>query len=465
MTAPSGASEPADDRERAARPSGAVAGLIAPRGRRRGGRDLADGLAGRRSARRCRAGRPARAAASARRRPRRSPASARPGRLDVGEHRHARRRAGRGRPARTRRPARPAMAARWMIALVEPPTRAAPGSRCRTRPRSACRCGRRSRQDRLDRDPAGRGARPPRPRSRPRPGSTPRPAPSARAPRHSTAIVEAVPIVLHAPSPQLSASSSSRHPSSSSRPARRSSHIRHRPVPVPIGRPRNTRTGGTPPVTRTVGTLALIAPISAPGTLLSQLARMTSPSSGLARTISSTSIASRLRYSIALGFIRSSPSEIVAELRRRSRPPRHAAPTAPASSRSGRLHGFSSLAEFAIPITGRPAPWPTGRPAVASATRCCSATSSSPANHVWLRPDRAAERRARTRRPAPVVSHGSGTPRPGAPGWTGQLQPAAAHPLQRDLGPVDLLPGDRGRVVRPGAGRSGRAAASCAART
>ena len=189
-------------------------------------------------------------------------------------------------------------------------------------------------------------------------------------------------MVLHAPSPQLMHCSNSAQASSSSRPARRSSHIRHSAVPVPIGWPRNRSTGREPPVTRTVGTLALIAPISAPGTLLSQLARMTSPSSGLARTSSSTSIASRLRYSIALGFMRSSPSEMVPNSA--PIPPASVMPafTSAASSFSGRLHGFRSLAEFAIPITGWLAPLRTGRPALASATRCSTATSSSPASHA-----------------------------------------------------------------------------------
>ncbi len=107
--------------------------------------------------------------------------------------------------------------------------------------------------------------------------------------------MEAVPIVLHAPRPQLRHRSNSAQPASSSRPARRSSHIRHNAVPVPTGRPRNCATGRDPPVTRTVGMFALMAPISAPGTLLSQFASTTSPSSGLARTISSISMASRLR--------------------------------------------------------------------------------------------------------------------------------------------------------------------------
>jgi hypothetical protein len=201
----------------------------------------------------------------------------------------------------------------------------------------------------------------------------------------SSAMVEAVPIVLQAPVPQFRHASRARQPSSPSRPVRRSSQSRHSAVAVPIRSPRKTAAGRAPPVTTTVGTSALAAPMIAPGTVLSQLARMTIPSSGLARIISSISIASRFRYSIVVGFIRSSPSEIdpnSAGIPPASRTPRR---TAPASSRSGRLHGFSSLAEFAIPITGRPPRRLTSRPAVAKATRCCIATSSSPVNQASLR--------------------------------------------------------------------------------
>ncbi len=108
-------------------------------------------------------------------------------------------------------------------------------------------------------------------------------------------MIAIVPIVLHAPSPQERQSSASCQPASSSRPARWSSHSFHRSVPVPSRRPQNPAGGRAPPVTMIAGRSALAAPISAPGTVLSQLARSTTPSSGLARSVSSISIASRLR--------------------------------------------------------------------------------------------------------------------------------------------------------------------------
>ena len=117
-----------------------------------------------------------------------------------------------------------------------------------------------------------------------------KPSTSARMP-----IVEAVPIVLQAPWPQESACSASRQVASSSRPDRRSSHSRHRSVPVPSLRPRSRAGGRAPAVTTSVGRLVLAAPISAPGTVLSQLASRRSPSMGWLRVISSISIARRLR--------------------------------------------------------------------------------------------------------------------------------------------------------------------------
>ena len=109
------------------------------------------------------------------------------------------------------------------------------------------------------------------------------------------AMVEAVPMVLQVPVAQPRQRSSSCHPASSSRPARRSSHSRHRSLPVPRRRPRNVAGAREPLVTTTTGRSALTAPMMAPGTVLSHPASSTIPSSGLLRIISSISMASRLR--------------------------------------------------------------------------------------------------------------------------------------------------------------------------
>ena len=94
------------------------------------------------------------------------------------------------------------------------------------------------------------------------------------------AMVEAVPIVLQVPVPQARQRSRSRQPASSRRPARRSSQSRHRSLPVPMRRPRNVAGSREPLVTRTMGRSALTAPMIAPGTVLSQPASSTIPSSG-----------------------------------------------------------------------------------------------------------------------------------------------------------------------------------------
>src|ERR1700687_4444412 len=85
---------------------------------------------------------------------------------------------------------------------------------------------------------------------------------------------------------------------------------------------------------------------------------------------------------MALGFIRSSPSDI--EGNSTGSPPSARTPslTKGARSRSARLHGFRSLAELEMPITGRSAARVTSMPDEASATRWATATSSSPANHA-----------------------------------------------------------------------------------
>ena len=75
------------------------------------------------------------------------------------------------------------------------------------------------------------------------------------------AIVEAVPIVLHAPSPAPRHVSSPAQSASDTRPARRSSYIRHRAVPLPSRSPRKLATGRYPPVTIRAGMSALASAI------------------------------------------------------------------------------------------------------------------------------------------------------------------------------------------------------------
>ena len=122
-----------------------------------------------------------------------------------------------------------------------------------------------------------------------------------------SATEDAVPIVLQDPSPQLRQLSNSRHSFSEIFPDRKSAHMRHKSVPVPTLLPLYTGAGLAPAVNIIAGKLALAAPISAPGTLLSQFAISTTPSIGYERKYSSISIDNKFRYNIAEGFIMSSP--------------------------------------------------------------------------------------------------------------------------------------------------------------
>ena len=102
------------------------------------------------------------------------------------------------------------------------------------------------------------------------------------------------------------------------------------------------------------GMSAEAAPISIAGVVLSQPQRRSTPSTGLARMDSSTSIAMRLRKSMVVGFMYCSPSEITGNSS--GKPPAAHTPrlTASATWRRCALQLFSSLKELQIPMTGLP---------------------------------------------------------------------------------------------------------------
>ena len=102
------------------------------------------------------------------------------------------------------------------------------------------------------------------------------------------------------------------------------------------------------------GTLALAAPISMAGVVLSQPASSTTPSSGLAVMDSSTSMLIRLRYSMVVGRMLYSPSDITGNSS--GKPPACHTPrlTASANCRRWALQCVSSLHELQMPIIGRP---------------------------------------------------------------------------------------------------------------
>ena len=82
-------------------------------------------------------------------------------------------------------------------------------------------------------------------------------------------------------------------------------------VPEPMLRPWNTPFSMGPPVTISAGMSTLAAAISMAGVVLSQPVSNTTPSSGLARMSSSTSMAMGLRKSMAVGRMSASPRDMV----------------------------------------------------------------------------------------------------------------------------------------------------------
>src|SRR5919199_1624467 len=248
-------------------------------------------------------------------------------------------------------PRRPAMAVRWITALVEPPSAiivriafskaprvmTSPG-RIPSRPVSTI--GRPTASAMRSRRASGAGIAA-------EPG---RAIPSASA---MAAIVDAVPITVQWPSERLIPSSSSRMASSSIVPARYSAQKRRQSEHAPRLSPRKRPLRCGPPVSMMAGTFALAAPIIWAGVVLSQLPSRTTPSSGCARIISSVSMAIRLRYSMVVGRMNSSPSEIVGNSS--GVPPDCQTPrlTYSASSRKLLLQLFRSLCVCAMPMMGR----------------------------------------------------------------------------------------------------------------
>jgi hypothetical protein len=121
--------------------------------------------------------------------------------------------------------------------------------------------------------------------------------PGSPSPSASTidAMVEAVPMVMQWPCERCMQLSASWNSSMVSLPARRSSDIDHTLVPDPMSWPRYLPDSIGPPDTPMVGRPTLAAPMISAGVVLSQPISSTTPSSGLARSDSSTSMLARLR--------------------------------------------------------------------------------------------------------------------------------------------------------------------------
>ena len=176
------------------------------------------------------------------------------------------------------------------------------------------------------------------------------------------AMVEAVPIVLQWPLLRIIADSEARNSSRDMVPARTSSLSRHTSVPQPSGVPRKVPVSIGPPGTTTAGRSTEAAAISSAGMVLSQPPSSTTPSIGLARSISSVAIAARLRQSMAVGRTRVSPRLIAGMFS--GTPPASQMPalTLAATSSRCRLHGVRSDAVLAMAMCGRPVNADRGRP-------------------------------------------------------------------------------------------------------
>src|SRR6202035_913618 len=168
------------------------------------------------------------------------------------------------------------------------------------------------------------------------------------------AIVEAVPIVMQCPRDRFMQDSASRKSFRSIFPARTASDICQTPVPEPILCPLKHPLSIGPPETTSVGKLQLAAPIINEGVVLSHPHNSMTPSIGLPRIDSSTSMEARFRNSIAVGRRLDSPNDMTGNST--GNPPFSYTPffTYSASSRKWALHGVSSDQVLQMPITGRP---------------------------------------------------------------------------------------------------------------
>ena len=136
------------------------------------------------------------------------------------------------------------------------------------------------------------------------------------------------------------------------------------------------------------GILALAAPISSAGCVLSQPPSSTTASKGWARSVSSTSIASRLRNGNEVGLMMFSLSDISGISN--GTPPASRMPvrTSSANARKLRLHGLMSDQVFRMPMAGRVIRSSRLHPAAASVERWTKPGRSSLRNQRALRSGR-----------------------------------------------------------------------------
>ncbi len=156
----------------------------------------------------------------------------------------------------------------------------------------------------------------------------------------------------------------------------------HTCVPEPMSSPRNLPFSIGPPERPIVGRSTEAAPISSAGVVLSQPIISTTPSNGLARIDSSTSIAVWLRNSIVVGRISVSPRLITGNSMGKPPASRMPSRTCCASSRKCALHGVACDHVLQMPMTGRPSNWSCGMPWFFIHERWTIASRSWLSNHV-----------------------------------------------------------------------------------
>ncbi len=168
------------------------------------------------------------------------------------------------------------------------------------------------------------------------------------------AMVDAVPIVMQVPLERCMSLSQDENSAIVISPARTISDICQTPVPEPTSFPRNLPLSIGPPDKPMVGRSQLAAPIINEGVVLSQPMSSTTPSIGLPRILSSTSIDARLRNNMAVGRSWVSPSDITGNSS--GNPPASYTPrlTNSANSRKWPLQGVNSLQVLQMPMIGRP---------------------------------------------------------------------------------------------------------------
>ncbi len=141
-------------------------------------------------------------------------------------------------------------------------------------------------------------------------GMAPLPGSAMPSASHRLAMVEAVPMVMQEPALRDIAASAAMNSAMDMVPAATACLKRITSVPEPSALPFQRPESMGPPETMMAGRSTLAAPIRQAGVVLSQPASSTTASMGCERMEASTSMLARLRYSMVVGRISGSDSDI-----------------------------------------------------------------------------------------------------------------------------------------------------------